>query len=167
MRRLAVALAFLLVGCSSPREIVLVGPVTPAPLVLVPGPSLPDLSLPSDESLQCLASNVYFEARGEGKIGMEAVAHVTLNRVRMGFGPDVCSVVHFKLRGHCAFSWYCAPHVVHSPDSWAMAMEVARESYVSADPTNGATYFHTKGVHPRWRGLTRACVIGRHIFYRS
>src|SRR5258706_5652330 len=45
--------------------------------------------------LQCLAENVYFEARGEPLEGQYAVAEVTLNRTRSEHFPHtVCGVVH-------------------------------------------------------------------------
>src|ERR1700685_59090 len=45
--------------------------------------------------LECLAENVYFEARGEPLEGQYAVAEVTLNRTRSDHFPHtVCGVVH-------------------------------------------------------------------------
>ena len=45
----------------------------------------------------CLAFDVYFEARGEPEAGQYAVAEVTMNRVASGRYPDtVCGVVHQK-----------------------------------------------------------------------
>src|ERR1700676_3174349 len=45
--------------------------------------------------LECLAENIYFEARGEPLEGQYAVAEVTLNRTRaQNFPHTICSVVH-------------------------------------------------------------------------
>ena len=42
----------------------------------------------STTSIVCLATNIYFEARGEDRIGQYAVAEVTLNRVASPDYPD-------------------------------------------------------------------------------
>src|SRR5260221_6400587 len=45
--------------------------------------------------LQCLAENIYFEARGEPLDGQYAVAEVTLNRTgAQNFPHKICEVVH-------------------------------------------------------------------------
>src|SRR5271167_3284274 len=45
--------------------------------------------------LECLAENVYFEARGEPLEGQYAVAEVTLNRTwAQNFPHTICEVVH-------------------------------------------------------------------------
>ena len=63
-------------------------------------------------NLNCLALNVYFEARGEPLDGQYAVAEVTMNRVASGRYPStVCGVVYQKgwdplrKRQVGAFSW--------------------------------------------------------------
>ena len=48
-----------------------------------------------ENDLECLAENIYFEARGEPLDGQFAVAEVTLNRTRApNFPHTVCAVVH-------------------------------------------------------------------------
>src|SRR6266550_6021694 len=43
----------------------------------------------------CMAQALYYEARGEGQNGEEAVAEVVLQRVRSGAHPNtICGVVH-------------------------------------------------------------------------
>ena len=70
-----------------------------------------------DAALVCLATAVYFEARGEPFVGQSAVAHVVLNRVEdTRFPNDICSVVkqgptyswktNFPIRNMCQFSYY-------------------------------------------------------------
>src|SRR5437016_1071276 len=50
-----------------------------------------------NESLACLARNVYFEARGEPLAGQFAVAEVTMNRKASRLFPrTVCAVVYQK-----------------------------------------------------------------------
>ena len=53
-------------------------------------------------SLECLARNVYYEARGESSAGQYAVAEVTMNRKASQHYPKtVCEVVYQRE----AFSW--------------------------------------------------------------
>ena len=65
---------------------------------------------------ECLAKNIYFEARNEPFVGQFAVALVTLNRVHDSAFPNtICDVVYegihtasgFPKRDRCQFSWYC------------------------------------------------------------
>ena len=66
--------------------------------------------------VQCMALNVYYEARGSNLADRAAVADVVLNRVNDSRYPDtVCGVVKQGLqnadgsmrRNKCQFSWYC------------------------------------------------------------
>ena len=68
------------------------------------------------KQVECLAKNIYFEARNEPFAGQLAVALVTLNRVYDDTFPNtVCDVVYqgihtndgFPKRNRCQFSWYC------------------------------------------------------------
>ena len=57
------------------------------------GEAMP-FGLVDDRELECLALNVYFEARSEPSEGQLAVAYTTLNRVADTQFPDsVCEVV--------------------------------------------------------------------------
>ena len=62
-----------------------------------PTPAQPfrmDHALDASRDLDCLTQAVYYEARGEGRDGMSAVAQVVLNRVRHpAFPKSVCGVV--------------------------------------------------------------------------
>lgn len=126
--------------------------------------------------LRCLALNVYFEARSEPRIGMFAVAAVTLNRVaHPRFPNSVCKVVWQgeKLGQHrCQFSWACDGRSDRPRDSraWKSAQEIAHMmlTYGLADPTAGALWYHADYVEPRWaRHMTVVARIGRHVYYRQ
>jgi spore germination cell wall hydrolase CwlJ-like protein len=78
----------------------------------------------SERELGCLVANVYHEARGEDVLGQAAVAHVTLNRVRLPAYPDsVCGVVWQKGQ----FSWTEDGKSDHmtNPDAIGRAVDVA------------------------------------------
>lgn len=118
--------------------------------------------------INCLARNIYYEARGEGVSGMRAVAHVTMNRMRSRlFRNTVCGVVHQPSQ----FSWVRAGYASPRGPLWERAQEIAERVYTGADAsdnTHGATYFHATRVRPSWvRRFTRTITIGGHAFYRN
>jgi len=128
-----------------------------------------------DEEMQCLALNVYFEARGESREGQAAVAHVVMNRAAdKRFPSFVCAVVQEggKDSHNCQFSWWCdrySDRPTHLAD-WELAKDIARGVYRGdiADPTGGALWYHATHVRAYWRGqYERSRRIGNHIFYRD
>ncbi|MBE0618248.1 MAG: cell wall hydrolase, partial [Proteobacteria bacterium] len=62
---------------------------------------------PLDRAITCLARSIYWEAKGEGDAGMEAVANVVMNRLgHKGFPNTICGVVkQGHEQGACQFSW--------------------------------------------------------------
>lgn len=142
-----------------------------------PGRALPLPRLGKGElerSVQCLALNVYHEARSEPEQGQHAVAAVTLNRVASAAFPDsVCKVVKQggKKRNQCQFSWWCDryPDEPKEAGAWSRALELARKALAGGlkDPTNGALYYHATRVKPRWaRVFEHTGKIGQHLFYK-
>jgi N-acetylmuramoyl-L-alanine amidase len=127
-----------------------------------------------DKALQCLALNVYHEARSEPVVGQVAVAAVTLNRVASQSFPDsVCGVVEQggQELNHCQFSWWCdgRTDAPRNKEAWQEALRVSllALSGKAHDPTGGALYYHTTSVHPRWsKVFKRTARIGRHVFYK-
>lgn len=133
--------------------------------------SYEDLTKKEKQQVDCLAENIYREARGEPTRGKIAVAMVTLNRV----GPyekTVCKVVTQKIGKSCQFSWYCTNSLP------AMNQALYREIRLLAtwafvnykdirDETGGATYYHATYVKPNWRKLQKTIHIGQHIFYKE
>jgi N-acetylmuramoyl-L-alanine amidase len=130
-----------------------------------------------ENDLQCLAENIYFEARGEPLNGQYAVAEVTLNRTRaQNFPHTICSVVHQmrwdpnRRRVVADFSWTELGAL--SPDdgpAWKRAMEVASAAYDDLrDPiVPGALFYHSTSVRPGWaKTRTAIATIGNHVFYR-
>jgi len=129
------------------------------------------------DDLQCLAENIYFEARGEPLAGQYAVAEVTLNRTRSQYFPHtVCGVVHEMRwdanRGRLVadFSWTELASL-SPPDgaAWRQALVVASAAYdeLHAPLVPGALFYHAVSVRPAWSRTRRAiATIGNHIFYR-
>lgn len=129
-------------------------------------------------TLACLSLNVYHEARGEPDAGQLAVAYVTLNRAQRK-KMDICDVVVepyqfswttggvvMRARG-----WTLMPHRVPSdPRAWRKALEIAKLalSRNTADPTQGAVFYHAAYVSPWWKtSMTEAATIGQHVFYHQ
>lgn len=121
---------------------------------------------PDRAEVQLVAQMAYCEARGEGDIGMRAVAHVILNRVEAGrWGDSTEEVMSARHQFTC---WRMLPRMNYRGEAWEIAQEEARAALagVSTDPTLGATHYHATYVSPRWsRILPRLTRIGRHIFY--
>lgn len=142
-----------------------------------------NLSHEDFRQINCLAVNMYFEARGQGKAGMAAVGDVVFNRLRSGVFPDrICEVIYQGTRdasgkpilNKCQFSWFCdgLHHSVTDKDSFDQAYEVAYNQYLYRDKipdiTGGATYYHADYVAPTngvWRTAKPVRKIGAHIFY--
>lgn len=131
-------------------------------------------ALDASRDLECLTQAVYYEARGEGRDGMRAVAQVVLNRVRHpAFPKSICGVV-FQGAGRrtgCQFSFTCDGSMRGRVNraAWNRARQIA-EAALSGSVYAGvgnATHFHTTAVSPQWRGaLVRVSQVGDHLFYR-
>jgi spore germination cell wall hydrolase CwlJ-like protein len=127
-----------------------------------------------DESLHCLALNVYHEARSEPEAGQLAVAAVTLNRMRSEAFPDsVCEVVKQggEQRHRCQFSWWCDGKSDRptEDEAWKNAQRISRLALLglAEDPTHEALYYHATYVKPRWsHKMERTAQIDQHVFYR-
>ncbi|SHH67854.1 cell wall hydrolase [Cognatishimia maritima] len=127
-----------------------------------------------DEQWECLAQALYFEARGESVRGQFAVAEVILNRVDSAKFPNsVCNVIHQGTgkKFACQFTFTCDgnPETIREKKAYARVGKIAKYMLDGAprDLTDGATYYHTVAVSPRWaRKFARTTTIGVHHFYR-
>jgi len=136
--------------------------------------------------LDCLARNIYWEARSEPVEGMIAVAQVTLNRVaHNSFPDDICDVVYqgptkaswkdksvyYPVKHRCQFSWYCdgKSDRISSVNQtiFDRCYEVARQVLIEGKRLPGlkqAVFYHADYVSPGWR-YPKLAKIGTHIFY--
>jgi len=123
-----------------------------------------------DEQTNCLATAVYFEARGETVEGQLAVARVVMNRAASGRYPsDWCSVVkqpaQFSFVLHGEF-----PYADTSSYAWQKAEAVAQLAAANVVPSvsNDVLWYHADYVAPSWgHRLAMVEKIGAHIFYRA
>jgi spore germination cell wall hydrolase CwlJ-like protein len=125
---------------------------------------------------QCLASGIYFEARGESVKGQAAVAQVILNRVRNPAYPKtICGVVYQNedWRNRCQFSFACdsIKDRVNSQYHWRVARDVAMAvtaGRIWLPQVGSATHYHAVYVRPNWAGsMEKVGRIGMHVFYRT
>ncbi len=148
----------------------------------------------TEPELNCLAKNIYHEARNDMMAGQFAVADVVLNRVHDKRYPnDICSVIYegpvqeswrtkktpdpndsklVPVKNKCQFSWWCdgKSDQAHDGDAWRKAQEIAyrivqQRKYRGI--SEGSTHYHATYVSPRWASeLDQIGRIGSHIFYR-
>lgn len=117
----------------------------------------------SDAELDCLATAVWFESRGEALEGQLAVAQAVVNRAQSGrWGKGVCGVIKAPRQFN-----FVAAKVQRGTATFTTAMAVARIAMQGLwhDMAEGAHSFHSARLNPRWR-LTRVARIGNHVFYR-
>ena len=142
----------------------------------------------SSNPVECLALNIYHEARNQPFAGQLAVASVVINRVRDERFPDtVCEVVRqgptrpswkgtgelIPIRNRCQFSWYCDGksdkplELKQFKRIYLLAIDILRGDTLNLDITNGATHYHADYVTPSWASSkTKTIEIEDHIFYR-
>ena len=119
-----------------------------------------------DTQLRCLATAVYFEAKGEPLEGQLAVAQVILNRVESGrFASSICGVVNQPNQ----FSFAKGVSIPTASGNWRTAVAIARiardERWQQIAPD--ALFFHARYVAPSWRqNREKISQVGAHIFYR-
>lgn len=116
--------------------------------------------------IDCLAKNIYHEARGESVEGQIAVAQVTVNRVKSGaFQSSICNAVYADRQ----FSWTIGkPKKIKDIKAWQASVAIATAVLTKSIhlPDFKALYFHTRQVNPRWNRNKRVIAkIGNHIFY--
>lgn len=125
---------------------------------------------------ECLATAIYFEARGEKVEGQAAVAQVILNRVRNPAYPEsVCGVVYQNQEwlNKCQFSFACdgIPDIVADRRAFEIAKDVAMAvsgGKIFLSEVASSTHYNATYVSPVWaRSMERMTQIGSHIFYRT
>ena len=127
-----------------------------------------------------LARTLYGEARGEGLIGIEAVANVIMNRVALSkqytlwWGKTVEEVCLKPFQFSCwtpsDCNFYKLIRITSDDDVFRMCLRVAQRavSGTLADITKGATHYHRKDISPAWaRRLTPVFEYKNHLFYRE
>jgi spore germination cell wall hydrolase CwlJ-like protein len=124
-----------------------------------------------DAEVSCLATAVYFEARGESLEGQLAVAEVVMNRAGSGRYPSSwCAVVKQPAQFSFVRSGGRFPAINPGCQHWAKAQAIARiaTKRLASNLPSDVLWYHADYVAPSWgRRLSRVSQIGAHIFYRS
>ena len=130
--------------------------------------------------IDVLARTIFGEARGEPVEGMEAVANVILNRVRIAqkkgrywWGNNIIGVCQKPYQFSCWNksdpSYHRLINVTGKNIHFATSLRIARRAVINAlqDRTHGATHYHADYVSPYWaKGEKPTKTIGRHMFYK-
>jgi len=135
--------------------------------------------LPANPEIVILGRTLYGEARGEPLRGMEAVAAVVTNRVRLArqrggywWGDDITRVCLKPWQFSCWNDGDPNRHKIETVKpgnkTFQVCLRVAGRAVTGAleDPTGGATHYHTLATNPPWaRGRAPSAEIGGHLFY--
>lgn len=129
----------------------------------------------NNKEIECLAKNIYFEARGEDYIEKIMVANVTMNRLRNSKFPNsICGVVYQKSQ----FSWtkYEIQEVEHYTHNnhkeliaWNESVDIAKMTVgnMVVDLSAGAMFYHNNKVRPKWsRHMTKVAQTKGHKWYK-
>lgn len=124
----------------------------------------------SRQDINCLAKNIYHEARFEPYIGKLAVAQVTFNRALDGrWGDSICDVVYAKKQ----FSWTLKKSLRNKklPNKRLKAILHVVDRFqhgVRVIELDDAKWYHANYVSPKWRAdYKKINQIGLHIFYKE
>ena len=132
-------------------------------------------------ALLCLATAVFFEARGEPIDGKELVANVILNRVEHPSYPDtVCEVVNQPKQ--FSYTHQLSKTVLqdrnnpkplfynsyHDSKAWEESKAVAKSVLDNGVVNPYILMYHTTTVDPYWSSHYEvAGLVGNHMFYRE
>lgn len=131
--------------------------------------------------IRCIADNVWFEARGEGKEGWDAILTVMQSRIKdKRFPNEYCKVVKQKRKNICQFSWVCDSRLNNSTKhrSTNLYREIydycetfyQAPHYFIDEKIDGALYYHSNKVKRTALGkmkLSEPVKVGNHYFYRE
>lgn len=123
-------------------------------------------AVPIDTETNCLAKNIYHEARGEPWQGKMAVAITTINRTKhWQFPKTICKVVYQPGQ----FQWTVDRTLrIHDQLAWQDSIFIAylaQQLWYEYAKHFPALYFHNHTVKPLWR-RKRIATIGSHVFYQ-
>ncbi|MCY6380975.1 cell wall hydrolase [Hoeflea prorocentri] len=134
------------------------------------------------EDVSALAAAVYGEARGEKRVGQDAVAHNVINRSKIA-DVSISDVVYGS--AHAKYGQYSfanpgpyATSISKAPQNdskgWKNAVEVAVDALTgrTIDPTGGSTHYFNPGgnsaASDKWAaGMTDLGMVGKHHFFKD
>ncbi len=131
----------------------------------------PKRTIEAQRELTLLALCVWGEARGEPNLGKSAVAHVVMNRWRLGtFGKTLRDVL-LKPKQFSCFNADDPNRYkllkIKASETWNQCFNAALGAYcgIDPDPTDGATHYCRVDSNPSWRKKMKVTEkIGHHVF---
>ena len=125
------------------------------------------------EPLLCLATAIFFEARGEPIDGKELVANVIINRVESNKYPDtICGVVNQRKQfsyTHDGMSDNPLDYnSYHDSLAWEESKDIAEYVLDTGVVNEYILMYHNTSVDPYWTDAYDVSgMVGDHIFYRE
>lgn len=132
----------------------------------------PALTAEDLKQQQCIQEVLYYEARGEGTVGILAVLSVVQNRLRSKrWGTSWCSVVHapwqFSYRNEGTFG-EPFQEIPKIPEFIKELSEEAVKGKFRSILEPSVLYYHSTVVKPHWSAkFKQVTVINKHIFYKE
>lgn len=147
-------------------------PLPNTPLEVIRGAPPPSKQEVCSRTPNCmlLAEAAYFEARSESDEGAIAVMYTILNRVKDSRFPNTVSEV---VNQYKQYSYIWDGSLARGYANKKQLDRMLKLAYdvrigIVDDPTNGATFYHTKTVSPYWsKKMTMVAVVDNHIFYKG
>ena len=120
------------------------------------------------DATDIVAKTLYYEARGEGEVGIRAVASVLQNRASKRYGKTSISLCAAEARRRLQFSCWNGKKTLPSGkgEAWTLCLRIANEM---ASGKFKSTHTHThyyayKQVNPSWAVGVQGMIIGNHKF---
>ncbi len=136
----------------------------------------------SAPNLTVLALTLWGEAAGRPVRGLEGIAAVVMNRLRLASRPEGPRHLGTSISGICRapFQFACwhprhprrdamADPATRDDPAFAICQRIAARALAGAlpDPTQGATHYHAAETLPRWAvGQVPVAEAGGLVFYR-
>lgn len=126
----------------------------------------------SEDQLDTIARTILGEAMPYDEPGQQAVAWVIRNRAASGDFPSDPAKVAKQPKQFSAWNSGAGGNdlvrMSASSPRYQQAYQIAKQVFSGgvADPTGGATYYHTPAVNPKWDNrMTKTAEVGGHVFY--
>lgn len=117
--------------------------------------------------LFCLATAVFFEARGEEHVGQMAVAAVIVNRMLDSRYPDTICEVVWEPKAF-SFTHDGIPETMHDAEARKQAYDVAALTLDGFGLGITSTHYHTTSIKVYWSTHYELDgVLGSHVFYTN
>tara|TARA_S200002703_G_scaffold160092_1_gene176954 strand:- start:6797 stop:7357 length:561 start_codon:yes stop_codon:yes gene_type:complete len=122
----------------------------------------------SQQDVDCLARNIYFESANQSQLGKLAVGLVVMNRVRSDRYPNtICGVVNQRSQ----FSWVNdgKSNIPNNDWAWKQSQKMAKSILNGEAEFIGfgdVTHYHADYVSPSWsKRMNQVTQVDQHIFY--